>query len=199
MMDSRRAALSLHSLGENDRDWIISQLPKDKGRALQVLVNELDDLGFPQNAALLSFEEVEPIAVAPEPDDIPLPATEPVVAIEPVEVAEESVAVPELDIAALKEQINSASPKAVLPVLEAERPFTVAMILQQHQWRWMKKVLRKLDKEKCIKVEGLLASKELSAATRVKAEILQLFAEDLGMQGAADGASSAPRWALWRK
>jgi hypothetical protein len=199
MMDSRRAALSLHSLGENDRDWIISQLPKDKGRALQVLVNELDDLGFPQNAALLSVEEAVPIAAEPELDDIPLPATEPVVAIEPVEVAEESVAVPELDIAALKEQINSASPKAVLPVLEAERAFTVAMILQQHQWRWMKKVLRKFDKEKRIQVEGLLASNKLSASTRVKAEMLQLFAEELSMQEGSDGASSVPRWALWRK
>lgn len=49
----RRAALTLHSLGQVDRDWLLQQLPGAMQQALCVLLAELNDLGIPPDAAVI--------------------------------------------------------------------------------------------------------------------------------------------------
>lgn len=43
----RRAALSLHALEAEDRDWILCALPGGQSAALRSLLKELQDLGIP--------------------------------------------------------------------------------------------------------------------------------------------------------
>lgn len=42
----RRAALALHGLGPEDKNWILSELPEHDRAALESLLDELGELGF---------------------------------------------------------------------------------------------------------------------------------------------------------
>lgn len=48
----RRAALSLHALEADDRDWILHALPSSQSSVLRTLVSELQDLGIPAEELL---------------------------------------------------------------------------------------------------------------------------------------------------
>lgn len=50
----RRAALTLHGLGEADRGWLLAQLPPADRARLTGLLEELRGLGMPADPALLS-------------------------------------------------------------------------------------------------------------------------------------------------
>jgi hypothetical protein len=49
----RRAALSLHALCEQDRDWILASLPAEQASALHPLLTELRELRIPADAGLI--------------------------------------------------------------------------------------------------------------------------------------------------
>lgn len=49
----RRAALTLHALTAEDRDWLLRQLPPAHGQALEPLLEELKVLGIPQDQSLV--------------------------------------------------------------------------------------------------------------------------------------------------
>ena len=49
----RRAALTLHALAAEDRDWLLRHLPADQGQALEPLLDELRTLGIPQDRSLV--------------------------------------------------------------------------------------------------------------------------------------------------
>lgn len=49
----QRAALTLHALGEHDRQWMLRSLSAAQRRLLQPLLQELDALGIPRDAGLL--------------------------------------------------------------------------------------------------------------------------------------------------
>ncbi len=46
MSDTRRAALTLHSLSEADRQWIMDSLPAETSARLRLLLDEVTDLGL---------------------------------------------------------------------------------------------------------------------------------------------------------
>jgi len=48
----RQAALSLHGLGDADREWMLAQLPEARRDELRRLIAELDALGFPRGEGL---------------------------------------------------------------------------------------------------------------------------------------------------
>jgi hypothetical protein len=48
----RRCALTLHAIGTRDRDWLLAQLPADRGAELERLVEELQSLGIPADPRL---------------------------------------------------------------------------------------------------------------------------------------------------
>lgn len=50
----RRAALALHALGARDREWLLAQLPIEDRRAVQLLLDELNELGIPPDASILN-------------------------------------------------------------------------------------------------------------------------------------------------
>lgn len=49
----RRCALTLHSLGDDDREWVLSRLPAQQGVELRSLLNELRELSIPSDPALV--------------------------------------------------------------------------------------------------------------------------------------------------
>jgi hypothetical protein len=60
----RQAALSLHALCKEDRDWILAYLPAEQASALRPLLIELRELGIPADAGL-----VGPLLAAPASQD----------------------------------------------------------------------------------------------------------------------------------
>jgi hypothetical protein len=53
MTDTRRAALVLHGLPPDDREWMLAQLPGHQAEALRALLHELHGLGVPADAHLM--------------------------------------------------------------------------------------------------------------------------------------------------
>ncbi len=51
---ARRAALLLHTVSANDRDWLLAQLSADERRLMDPLLAELRDLGIPIERELLA-------------------------------------------------------------------------------------------------------------------------------------------------
>lgn len=51
----QRAALSLHGLGREDRDWILGSLPGEQGEKLRDLLRELQELGIPAQGVPLRY------------------------------------------------------------------------------------------------------------------------------------------------
>ena len=49
---AHRAALALHALPGDDRDWVLEALPADQQSMLQPLLRELEELGIPREAGL---------------------------------------------------------------------------------------------------------------------------------------------------
>lgn len=74
----RRAALSLHALQVEDRDWILSALPGGQGDVLRGLLKELQDLGIPAQELLPHPRDAQP----PSPLRTTLPPPSGVVARE---------------------------------------------------------------------------------------------------------------------
>jgi len=65
----RRAALMLHALAPDDRDWLLAQLPPGRREPLADLLDELAQLGIPASAALAGDPGEPPAAPAPAPED----------------------------------------------------------------------------------------------------------------------------------
>jgi hypothetical protein len=61
----REAALSLHAMLPEDRDWLLQALPRQQSSALQALLAELRQLGIPPEAA--QIRESDPSAATAIP------------------------------------------------------------------------------------------------------------------------------------
>ena len=53
MSGLRKAALVMHGLGEQDRQWLLERLPAHRARELNALLEELGALGFPSDDELI--------------------------------------------------------------------------------------------------------------------------------------------------
>ena len=64
--DFRRAALTLHSLAEHDRDWVLRRLDPHQQSQIEQHLGELGGLGIVADARLVE-QALRPQAAAPEP------------------------------------------------------------------------------------------------------------------------------------
>lgn len=65
MSGTRRAALTLHSLSETDRQWIMDSLPSETSARLRSLLDEITELGLqPGTPGLVAQVDLSP----PDPD-----------------------------------------------------------------------------------------------------------------------------------
>jgi hypothetical protein len=63
----RRAALTLHALAAQDREWLLDQLPATDRTALNSLLAELQELGIPADADVIrsALAEAAPVIDSP--------------------------------------------------------------------------------------------------------------------------------------
>ena len=57
---SRRAALAVHAMSTEDRDWLLRELALPQRTRLQALLSELRDIGIPRDAAVLQEAAAAP-------------------------------------------------------------------------------------------------------------------------------------------
>ncbi len=65
MSGHRRAAAALHSLGDEDRQWILSALPADEQGTLVQYLDELKELGFDGDLSAASFLDTSGTGITP--------------------------------------------------------------------------------------------------------------------------------------
>lgn len=153
MTEMKRAALTLHSLADSDREWVLSQLPDGQSDALRALVDELRALGFPRDVHLATppaEPEAKPAAERAPP------------------------AVGKLD---------QASPKALYQVLRDESPVLVSALLEYRGWRWSRGLLRRFKRSERRVIAEQLKGASSSSTKRVQRELLDVVASALDGHG----------------
>lgn len=135
---ARQAALLLHAMPHADRVWVLGQLPAGQRSQLSTLVEELQQLGIPQDPGLIDLAVAS--GQANELQSAPLPIT-----------AEE------IDALALERQflehLDAQGRMALSNLLRTEPPILVARFLALGQWPWKDAVLGQLGAVKRRQVE----------------------------------------------
>ena len=149
MTEMKRAALTLHSLADSDREWVLSQLPDAQSDALRALIEELQGLGFPQDVSLAS-PPAEPKA-------------RPAVESTPPAVS----------------KLDQATPKALFRVLQGESPVFVSTLLEYRGWRWSRGLLRRFKRSERRAIGEQLNGASSSTTKRVQRELLEVVAAAL--------------------
>ncbi|RAN48430.1 hypothetical protein RB25_11640 [Herbaspirillum rubrisubalbicans] len=130
--ESHRAALLLHALHQDDREWLLMQLPQEQRGSLLALLKELAQLGIPRDPDLL--RELPPAAPRQS---------------HPVEVASESESISLLSLVDGQLMAN---------FLREEPAQLIGQLLLLHPWPWYGTVLEGLDVFKRRQVENHLSS-----------------------------------------
>lgn len=117
----RHAALALHAMGRADRDWMLSQLGPDERVALRALLDELMQLGVPQDGRLLEAAR-SGLSASPAPrHDGP---------------AGNASALAEMDREALIARVAALTPERVVAVLREEPVVFASHLMRIHPWPW---------------------------------------------------------------
>ena len=158
MNESRRAALSLHGLDDEDRAWVLSRLTESQRAELAALVRELDELGFPRHAGAVHGQSVALPSASPET------------------VSARST---------LEDRFEAVSPQQLAAGLADESPAVIAWLLARRQWRWTRKFRRRLDRERRRAVAARLEQPRSAVTERVQRELLELLAQAVGVRADA--------------
>jgi hypothetical protein len=141
---ARKAALFLHTLPRNDRDWMLDHLAPQDRSELEALLAELATLGIPPDRGLL--DEI----IAPMGEVRPFPAPAP-----SASTAERRDA-PAAARPAL-EELSGADPKALAALLRDEPAGLVVALLDVREWPWAGALLEALGTARRRDVEAELA------------------------------------------
>ena len=155
MNDTRRAALSLHGLEDEDRAWVLSRLSEDQRAELTALVRELDELGFPRHAGAVHGDSVALPSASSE--TLPVRTT-------------------------LEDRFEEATPQQVVAGLAQESPAVIAWLLGRRRWRWARKFQRRLERGRRRAVAARLEKAAPAVTGRVQSELLQLVGQAIGVR-----------------
>lgn len=111
----RHAALLVHAMGDEDRDWILAALPESDRQRLAALLVELREIGVTRDATLL-HRVAAPASTQAQP------------------CAQESF-----------EPLDHRALAALARVLNAEPAQLVACFLDLREWSWRSRLLRLLE------------------------------------------------------
>lgn len=128
----RKAALLLHTLGPDDREWLVSQLAERDRTTLRPLLAELRALGIPVDRRLVD----DAVAEARK-------ASEPLASGKgspPSDAVRRAALAAGVDPALLA-RVEGADPGRLAGLLRAEPPGLVARLLAIHAWPWAREVL----------------------------------------------------------
>jgi hypothetical protein len=164
----RRAALLLHSVPAEDRDWLLSQLEPVQRQVVQQLLDELAELGIPAEPQLLDevVGRIGPVAVDPQ--------------------ASEIARLQQADLAALADWLGR------------EPAGLVARVLRLHDWHWAPGLLQQMGELRRREVQAMLAAAPRAPLrTRGDAQLLALLAQRVAQSRRAAGPQAAPAWRRW--
>ncbi|MES9851134.1 MAG: hypothetical protein ABW170_04800 [Candidatus Thiodiazotropha sp. L084R] len=113
----RKAALYLHSIGEEDRRWLLDALLDEDRERLQATLFELDEMGVPKGDPLLPD-----IAEVYKCNGEEIESSDPVTEIE---------------------KIDQVSQALISQVLEREPDNVIARVLNQRVWSWRQDYISK--------------------------------------------------------
>lgn len=140
MSGHRRAAVALHGLKAEDRQWMLAELPAADQQILQQYIDELDALGFSYGPELAVDLAAKPI-------------TKPVKADEP-----ENIAPP-----GALQQLQKASAEQMLACLQDEPASLIARLIALHDWPWREALLTQMSALARQRVRTLLADSVANA------------------------------------
>ena len=129
----RRAALALHGLAEQDRSWILKELPDTDKVALTQLLDELDELGF--------SGDVADVVQAADGSSV------------------SSTAGPHSGAHSMSrvEQVRRASAEDMFAILENEPGSLIAQILSMESWPWAARFLALFPEARRSRISSLIS------------------------------------------
>lgn len=142
---ARQAALLLHTLAPDDKDWLLMQLPEEQSTQLRGLVAELDALGLLEGADL----NTQSLLGAPST----LRAFK---AASSVENAVVSRASPDADDTEFLSALNTHGVQCLAKLWSAEPAKLVALALSAHLWPWRSNLLAYLPTAQRRRVEDAM-------------------------------------------
>lgn len=140
LVGSRRAALFMHSVSEQDQRWLLERLPESELKVLTPLLAELKELGIPKNGFMISNHSVQHEDAGVAHDDVR--TNVPCVTL----VTVDRTAV--LTDATESEQLQFLDETANLVlrgVLESEPTEVLVCVLNLHSWKWRVSFLEEFD------------------------------------------------------
>ncbi len=152
----RRAALALHGLAQQDRAWILKELPDTDKVVLTQLLDELDELGFSGDAA----EAVHADGAASSASVTP------------------NGSQPEAKSTSRLEQIRRASAEDMFAILENEPGSLTAQILSMESWPWATRFLGLFPEARRVRISAMISHGQEIIPAR-HAFLLQSMAERL--------------------
>jgi hypothetical protein len=165
----RKAALLLHSVPTEDRDWLLSQLAPAQRQVVLALLGELAELGIPAEPQLLDevVGRIEPMAAETQAPEIAV--------------------------------LQQADPVAVGDWLKREPAGLVARVLRLHDWPWAPEVLRQMGELRRRDVQAALAGVPARAPLRTRgdAQLLALLARRVAQSRRTPAAQPPSAWRRW--
>lgn len=199
----RKAALLLHTLGTNDREWLVAQLADRDRTMLRPLLSELRALGIPVDRRLVD----DAVAVARKTPEPPASGK----GSAPSDAVRRAAAAAGVD-AALVALVEGADPVRLAGLLRSEPPGLVARLLAIHAWPWSREVLAELGAVRTREIEESASRLHIGDGTesapstapalssRLLAFLVERLAGDVpgappGREGAARAGSGPAGWA----
>lgn len=152
MQNNRSVALKLHSLHDDDQRWLLSQLPEDDRREIEVLLAELTELGIPR---LPLHELEEEVTAGLQPD-----SSEP-----------ETAHLPDAS-----RVVDQAEVSQILSLAESEPAEVMGILLSLSQWRWQEGFLDQLGEPYRQTLTVVQASSNGQMSGRLRQLMLEHFA-----------------------
>jgi len=142
---ARQAALLLHAMRSDDRQWLLSQLPDEQRLSLMQLIAELNSLGIPANRALVDEAKAAAMPAA-------IPAATAVSAVQPPASAVVAAEAPPVQLppANLTDQeflagLDARGIAEMSQLLRREPAGLAARLLRQRTWPWRDELVAALS------------------------------------------------------
>lgn len=166
----RESALVLHGLSSNDRDWLLARLPNERADELRSLVDELQTLGLPGDAALTSRAMRAPQTAAATVAAVPTNAVQ---------------------------VIAAATAEQMLALLDKEADSLLAIVASSSAWRWREKWFARVQPLRAQRVRKLML--EQSTTPALREAVLDAVAARLrdGQQAPVQGLSAPQGARQW--
>ncbi|HYD79890.1 MAG TPA: hypothetical protein VEC06_08775 [Paucimonas sp.] len=169
MSGHRQTALLLHELGEEDRRWLVGQIPDEDRSILKELLDELQSLRIPSDGNLLE-RVMAPRAEAP-PSEPAGPA-------------------------APGDAVRRASAQQMSDLLAREPAWLLAIVLGIEAWPWREAFLSKLEP---VRRDAVQAAMRGAPAPRLKEALIGEIEKRLAQWHARSGAvCSSPSTGRYR-